>query len=610
MAIPTEPMDPLSSSLREITERRPKSVCSRPIASLVEAHLPSLVTEGLLSHTLVTVLPDITVPLAIAWHALPAVVDRIEVALTDLAGMYFSLIATEVHGGSRPKKRKSPATPVREGGLTTPADQEPHPNEEHEEEMEPEAPAEGAPAATPPRRSKLQGLPHVHVLLYSLKAHVPALDASFVKRRLLEEFPKGDVNQVLLKNPKRSQVVGAMTYVLKGHECPVFAACHRLCRLPETLLLRKLVLGTEWAPGSPCGTRLKALLGGLTGMIDHQLSVDEAEAPESYTVAPNPSKETLALSQFASKVQSLGYRRRGDMWYGLREGTRFTYEPRLDLDGLLRLLSEDMQFLDICVRYASKIRSWTRLAPFVTLPDQCYRYIELRDAVYDLSTGLYVDKLSFRGVCFRSYDINVYRSIVTEPLEWLALLAYQYDSSLLGQMELESFLEKHAKLLRQRRPKEKIQFIVGESNSGKSTAIGWITSLYPIDAIATVNDSIAPFSSLEGRAILMCDEFSTSKISRSNLLRLTDGSTGLDVRRLGENAHFITDVLMPQIYTCNPGFEPKYKNDTSNALENRFDFVRWNRSIPADKISLDKAQACIEETPFIVFFLNRINNKH
>lgn len=346
--------------------------------------------------------------------------------------------------------------------------------------------------------------------------------------------------------------------------------------------------------------------------IDHDLEVDALPTvPATYDI-PNHkvSRETEALMTVASRIRELGYRLKGDQFYELQQGTRFTWVVSGNVDKLLSILSnQDVVFLDYCVRYATKIRGWFKLSEFPRLPDSAtYRYLELRDSVYAVRTGEYRDKSECdpdKVMCFRYYPISTYYSITTEPTQWLSLLRYAHAFTADPAAEFEKFVKKMARLLRPRMPKEPIMFILGASNSGKSTAVAWITKFYPTAAVCTINDSVAPLSAVKGAEILLCDEFSTHKISRSNLLLLTDGTTGLTVRSFACGAEYITDVDLPQLYTANVGHEPNYKNDESGAVNNRFQFFRWERAILNPDFS--KAQAIFEETPYIVFYLNRVN---
>lgn len=603
----------LLSQLRTICKTRPKDRLKKIECQDVESHLPRLVHEANLSYTLVTVLPDPTASLLMSWRVVLDVRAQLLDLVERLPGMCFSILAMEVHGGSRPKKRQAESQP--QGRPARRATDEDVTMEEAVEEEAPEAQPEATNDDAAPKG--MQGKPHFHLLIYYPHASAPALDHSYAKREIKKLFPQADINQVHLRTSSKAlptkKIVGAMTYVLKGAGCPVLERILALIHPTIPLVRPTLRLGREFLPGSGPGTILRALTKALTStIIDHNLQVDALPTIPATYDSPNHkvSRETEALMVVSSKVRELGLRLKGDQFYGLVSGTRFTWEVRGNVDKLMSILSaEDVIFLDYCVRYATKMRGWFALSQFPSLPSQyTYRYIELRDAVYSVRTGEYLDKDSVSAdttMCFRYYDINVYRSIVTEPTQWLSLIRYAHAFTANPADEQERFVKKMARLLRARRPKEPIMFMLGASNSGKSTAVAWITKFYPPAAICTINDSVAPLSAVKGAEILLCDEFSTHKISRSNLLLLTDGTTGLTVRSFGRGAEYVTDVDLPQIYTANVGHEPQYKNDESGALFNRFQFFRWERAILTP--DLDKAQAIYEETPFIVFYLNRVN---
>lgn len=573
----------------------------------IEAHLPSAITQARVSHTLVTVLPDITQTITHAWRAMPAVLERIFALLRPLTGMYTSVVAVEVHGGPRPKKRKDPAQ-----STAQPED------EQSAEEEEPGAAAQAEPEAQTegqtnlPKPKGLKGHPHLHLLIYYPTSTNPALDPSHVKRILLTEFPKGDVNQVHLRRGQgndRKRQVGAMKYVLKGTGCPVMSQAWALIHPGRPTPLPTFVPGELFARGLPAGIRWIAMMKTLAAITTSEVELDESPAPDVFEGAPKRSAATDALIFIAQRVGQLGYRIRGSAtWCQLQEGTSHTWVECFDHAGLIHVLSKDPDLLDLLVRFQTRLPDWFLFDAFARIPtEQAFRYIELQDCVYDVRTGAYIGKSSFTGTCFRYYAITQQHSLDTEPREWLKLIDQHYPASDVA--ERAAFLRKMARLLRPRRPKEPILFIVGVRGSGKSTAICWLIELYPPAAIGTINDSIAPLSQIEGRTVLVCDEFSTSKISRTNLLLLTDGSTGLNVRQMGHDAKFITKVDLPQVFTANIGHEPSYKNDKDpDAVNVRFRFFYWRKEILSP--DWDAADRIRAETPLIVFYLNRLLNEN
>lgn len=591
-------------SLRAILLRRPKDRVYKQTAQIVEAHLPSFVTEGHLTYTLVTVIPDHTRTIEASWHAYNAERASLEAVLHDLPGSFMSVLATEVHGGSRPKKRAA-ASPAETEEAEANADAE------LEADLPPQQPPPGPNTEAPPQAlTGLKGHLHFHCLIYyPTQTNVP-LDLSHVKRAMFEKFPKADVNQVHLKSgrglPAPQKIVRAMTYLLKGIGCPVMKDAMELVHPTLPIPLPTVILGDVFVPGSTCGMRLTAMIKSLPDHFRHSLDLEEAEALAFHASQPRVSKAHTAMSAIAAKVDELGFRLRDNkMWYQRQPGTEHTWVAVYDHIGLLSRLSEDSVLLGFCVDYGPKFHEWARLAPFKKLPSETsFRFIELQDCCYDIRTGTYHDKSTFTGTCFSYYAITRASSLVTEPELWLELVANQYPTPSDAQ-DHKRFLKKMACLLRTRRPKEPILFLLGVRNSGKSTALKWITLLYPPEAVAAINDSIAPLSQIKGREILLCDEFTTGKISRTNLLRLTDGSTGLNVRQLGRDAEFLVNVNLPQVYSANIGYEPCYKNDPDpEAVTIRFEFFYWRKQIYA--VDFDKADKIKEETPYIVFYLNRL----
>lgn len=598
--IEIEPMDPLTGNLLALvrTGRRPKGKLTKREAQIVESHVPSLVGEAHLQCTLVTVLVDPTRPITPSWRAAIADLETVRGLLDALPGLSFAMLALEIHGGSRPKKRQAPQPQAQREG------EDPQVHEEGGEDLEPEpeGPAQALPASHP---LGMRGKPHMHLLVYYPSVTNPPLDLSHVKRKLQAIFPRSDVNQVQVRmkgKDGRASIVKTMNYVLKGSGCPFLREIWTLVFGEEAAPpLPTMILSRTLAHGSTLGIRLIHLATAMGTTFSHPFGLAVAEAPAEFSAPPGSSRETECMYMFASYVHQRGYALRGKDWYIRSPNTTHTWERAFDYLGLLRIVSSDKIMCDIIVRYATSIPTWFRLASFKTLPDRCYTHIELQDCVYTVRGGAYIDKNDFIGTCFRYYPITRRQSLDTSPTEWLRLIDWQYRLDPLPKTERSAFLNAMTGLLRLRAPKERILFIVGNRNTGKSTVIKWITELYPPDAVGFINDSIASLSGVKDKEILVADEFTTAKISRSNLLLLTDGTNGLVVRNMGQNAEFITNVLMPQVYCGN--FEPAYKNDDSGAVEIRFNYFHWRESIPIP--DPDKAQKIKEETPFILFYLNR-----
>lgn len=590
---------------------RPKDKLAKSKAAIVEAHVPSIVEEGHLCHTLLTVLPDPSLALVAAWRAIPQVLAVLEALLIDLPGLYLALTALEVHGGSRPKKAKRAAPGERFEDIAEDAE------EEGAEET-------GAAAATGGggvpqgrfQRKGLHGMPHIHCLVYYPKQTSPHLDHSFVKRLLLERFPKADVNQVMQGRgtrtlPVRTSIVRAHCYVLKGVGCTLCANLwsllipHPPTEAPPPV---KATLGKALELGSPPGRRTNIYLRKIEMIELDQDLPPEPEDSYAFVQGPRVSGATRSMVLLGTYLTSLGLRRCDTMWYKLRPNTMCVWDRCYDQDGLLRVLSEDPVICDILVNYRAHLTHWFKLSNFPVIDStvERFRYLEFADCIYDIRTGTYPDK-SDNFYCFDFYPITKHTHVMTEPTHWLQLISWQFRHTG-NQTSFDNFISDSASILRLRQPKQPIPCLIGPSNTGKSTLIRWITRLYPDQAIGFINNSIAALSGIPDKQVLICDEFKTNMISRSDFLRLTDGSTGLVTRHMGQDAVYHKTMLMPQIYTANRIEDFQYKNDFSGAVENRIRVHLINEPIPTP--SPAKAQLIYDETIFIVGYLNRyIANK-
>lgn len=320
------PTDPLTNALLQlISQRRPKDKLSKREAQIVESHVPSLVGEAHLQSTLVTVLVDPTRPITPSWRAASDDLETVRALLDALPGLSFAMLALEIHGGSRPKKRQAPQP--RERAATEGED----PLALETDALEP---SEEAEPTTQARPLGMKGRPHMHILLYYPTVTNPPLDLSHVKRRLQSIFPRSDVNQVQTRTKGkdgRASIVRTMCYVLKGSGCLLLAEMWALVYGEEAVPPRPtMMLSRGLAHGSTLGTRLIALATAMGTTFSHIFGLAVAEAPAEFSAPPGSSRETECMYMFASYVHQKGFALRGKDWYIRSPNTTHTWERAYD----------------------------------------------------------------------------------------------------------------------------------------------------------------------------------------------------------------------------------------------------------------------------------------
>jgi phage/plasmid-associated DNA primase len=336
---------------------------------------------------------------------------------------------------------------------------------------------------------------------------------------------------------------------------------------------------------------------------------------------------------FASMLELLGIivcpsrERNGDRYYELEKRDDYKVLRSLgaghDFFWLHQRLQAFPASIGLLLKYRERIPHWVRFTNiFQSIEKPTYDWIELKDGYYNIHSNVFRMKddpdFEFIRVCFRSYPYTVEQVKTKKPERWLKLLDYvcekvpvkrlidpadpfeastiQYD-----QVDRERLLRDFALLLRRRKPKQPVPFLYGVSNSGKTTLTSFIRCIYPIEAIAAINNSSAPFSGIsEDTMLVYNEEFKCETISREELLVLLDGAQPLTVRKLHQDARLIANPLMPIILQDN--YYPTYYHDDSKALENRLSIHYFPRSIGS--VDLEEYSRIADEHLFVIRHLH------
>jgi hypothetical protein len=598
---------------------RPKTDRDKRMCQIAQQGLMPSVKEGYLLHVLVTVIPDPHEKLEDAWKHVEDRHKLLVAAAKELPGVFAIIIAIETHGAAGDKKKGKRKNPNTQDAA----------HQAEQQGQDAEAPA------LPSKKDTLAGKPHFHVLLYYPKLTADIYNLSHYKKIIMTKLPKSDVNEKHLPDHHTEpDFVRTFTYCLKGVNC----------KATKTYWQRHVNPATSpplpaFYPGPHFGfdehrdevtksesKRFLSLLSQLTTWCESNVPLKHADAPPSFCRAIKRSKQSQASYVLAEIMKKLGIfvgGREDNQFYVLssQEGYTVTnsYDYKYDIREFKREISKMPQGNELVIDYGESMERWLVSSQLPHIPKLNWEWVELKDSFYNVRSGEYVMRGEpFTTLCFRAYSYTKNELETTEPVEWLAMLdticakrliySINDKNSPNGKREVYSqgiekdiLLLNFALLFRKRSPKQKILFLWGESNCGKSTITSFLKQLYPVHAIGFVNKSCVALSGVnEDVAVIIGDEFDITSIPRADLLTLTDGSQLLTIRTMHQDARQINNPLCPIIFTHNHA--PKYKDDTTQALQNRLLMVHCENTFVPDHA---KQQLVFKEHLLIAAHLNR-----
>jgi hypothetical protein len=632
---PEPPKDP------PVKIRVPKARAPKKLTALIQSHLVPSALVGSLTYTLVTLIPNIECTIEDSWKGIQAAYATVTEQLRLLIGLFGAFTCIETHGEthkpleSQAGKKKKTAKP---GDPTAAPDQvELDFFETNDGTLEGADPVQ---YIRPNRANKLTGKAHMHILCWYSDYHFPRIDYSVLKRYLLDLFPNGDVHEVHMRESiknKTPHYVRATAYIFKSIECPsTLDNWHKYIDKDGTPPLPEFHHGAPFMPDAPLTESIKRwllFLEKITRWCRYTVNTAAGAAAGLFHEEHRMGEEEKAMRTFAEILRLLGV----IVFAGAEPGSQRFYELERrtdyqvlrsvgkahDIHWLHRRLQAIPAGIGYFITYREKIPHWVKMdTVFSSIPKPTYDWVELKDGYYNVHTNLYRYKndpgFEFVRQCFRSYAYTVKELQTTQPTRWINLLNYVCEPvsiaslpdpknpygpprSITKQVDKARLLLDFALLLRRRKPKQPVPFLYGVSNSGKTTLSSFIRCLYPVEAIAAINNSSAPFSSIhEETQLVYNEEFKVETCSREELLVLLDGAQHLTVRKLHQDARLIENPLMPILLQDN--YYPTYYHDDSQALENRLSLHYFPRSI--EKVDLDEYPRIADEHLLVVRYLN------
>jgi len=596
---------------------------------------------GSLTYNLVTLIPNIECELEESWKGIQDAYALVAETLRTLTGLFGAFMCIETHGTTHKpmdaKRDKKKKTDKNADPAAAPTEQELDFFETNDGTLVGGDPVQ---YMTATRSNKLTGKAHMHILCWFSDHHFPRIDFSALKRLLLDLFPNGDVHEVKLKDTVRNKsphYVRATAYIFKSIDCPAtLENWHKYIDKDGTPPLPEFYHGAPFDPDNgynECIKRWLFFLSKITQWCRYTVNTAAGAAAALFHEEHQMSEEEKEMRMFASMLELVGIivcpsrERNGDRYYELEKRQDYKVLRCLgsahDLFWLQQRLQCYPASIGLFLKHRERIPYWVRNTEiFSSITKMTYDWVELKDGYYNIHTNAFRKKddpdFEFIRVCFRSYSYTMEQLKTTKPERWLKLLDYvcekvavprlvepadpfEASETRYEQVDKERLLRDFALLLRRRKPKQPVPFLYGVSNSGKTTLTSFIRTVYPIEAIAAINNSSAPFSGIhEDTMLVYNEEFKCETISREELLVLLDGAQPLTVRKLHQDARLIANPLMPIILQDN--YYPTYYHDDSKALENRLSIHYFPRSI--GKVDLDEYTRIADEHLFVIRYLN------
>ena len=634
---PSEPPQPPADP--PVKLRAPKARAPKRVTALIQSHLVPAAGLASLTYNLVTIIPNIECTIEESWKGINDAYALVTDQVRRLVGLHGAFVCIETHGDThkapdlQPQRKKKgkgndPAAAPTEGELDF--------FETNDGTLEGEEPVRYMRAT---RANKLTGKAHMHLLCWYSDYHFPRIDFSHLKRLLLNLFPQGDVHEVKMRDTKKKTPhwVRATAYIFKSIECPAtLENWRKYIDKDATPPLPEFFHGAPYLENdnlSETVERMLLFLSEMTRWCRYTVDTSRGKAAGLFREDPDMLPEEKDMRTFAQILQLLGVivspgREKGsERFYELE--TRDDYKVRRSLGAghdiywLYERIQAVPSGIGFYLRYREKIPFWVKMTNiFRSMDKQNYQWVELKDGYYNVHSGRFCMKddpdFEFNGVCFRAYGYTVQELKTLKPKHWLALLDYvcqpvvvavlpdpknpsREPREITKQVDRKRLLVDFARLLRRRKPKQPVPFLYGVSNSGKTTLSSFIRCLYPIEALAAINNSTAPFSGInEDTMLVYNEEFKVTMITREDLLILLDGAQPLSVRKLHQDARLIRNPLMPILLQDN--YYPSYYDDDSQALENRLSVHYFARSI--GNVDLDEAGRIDDEHLLVCYYLN------
>lgn len=647
--------DLVKQLLQEAGVKTPHSTYkNKRVRQLLDAYLEHgtrLAPAGTLGYTLYTVLPNPGRDLMSSWREVEREWIILKLCLERLgdAGVLCSFLNIETHPPSTKKGKKKRAaagdpSPEEDVDLEQdgPADPVPHPPA-----------ASGSTEEAPLHPQALK--PHFHAVLVHDLTDLRLKDPGFLNRCLAAR----DVAMVAQNCPPTFQDVQAKPVSLRNHG-PTNSICYIFKATGDKLtnfLARKYcpswtrpLVHLIYPTSSPLWTRssMQQMIR-LCNLYDATLQLevnvgalpppgiwyDQEEPNESITV---PSKLQMVAIRMGRHLRAQGIYYCDGHFVDKQPGTRAVWRLRYKtLKALLEVLIRDPAFTTDLIRFHAqllKMEPWAVAAvfPHVTVAydtfelEDCYMRHGRKEARFggddpwlaffpamphETFAALRVPLRRDQCRITNLYDVSpaapdirrhcpLWWKVITNAFPAMAnpanLAAYGRD-----RQQVESLISILAHSMCRQNTKEKVPFLIGLSNTGKSSLVEPMYRLYGDTLKAVVQDSSFPLEKVPYARYMVFEEFRLDTIPSNTLFQLLEHATvTCDIKH--RNAVEV-QCDFGQVACSNryPLFPLKYE-DLQQPLDNRIQYYYFHHPIPNPDRSARK-QIHDVETPYVLMFM-------
>lgn len=243
-----------------------------------------------------------------------------------------------------------------------------------------------------------------------------------------------------------------------------------------------------------------------------------------------------------------------------------------------------------------------------------YNLIEFKDCIINLSTNQKITKIAKNkklikmliknGIGTNKYKKILYKNI-KKPEIWLNLLKKVTNNNFKNINTIKSFI---SNIFINSEFKKKVLYVVGKSNTFKTTLIGMpLTEFFEEENIGFLSsNSNFTFQDIENKKILLLDEFKYEKKHKKNYLKLFEGNTILVEKKYKKASKEKGNIIF---ILTNDKLDEKIENDEEilNAIKNRVEIVEF-KEYNETQINVRKLKEFIKENN-IEIIIWATNNK-
>lgn len=267
----------------------------------------------------------------------------------------------------------------------------------------------------------------------------------------------------------------------------------------------------------------------------YQHITKEAPEPSKLTIKKGTSRFQKALN-FIKAVMELNDLRISEGYIFKKiEGSRMSWKYEMSFDNIIGCCMDTSDHSDLMVKEKSNLIRHMESEDQNYLPTLKldYQWLEYKDFYYFIPTGTILNCDQTKYNCFNYFpeiSLKDFQNGDIEPKEWLSILRNSNRNNL-------DIYKTFYSLFMLRGHKEKVPYLVGPPNCGKTTLIDPIRDIYPVQKIAIiVNAGHFTNSMLVDKTIAIFDEGAGMKtLDEATLLKVLENKSLIGINEKFKN---------------------------------------------------------------------------